>query len=113
MQLFGKTVGIPSGNQAEAQNGENSRSTPKKHHLSNKPSMKAGPSLITKKMNQQDMLISHSIENGTMNNLLSYHKQKEEPAYLMSPEAKPKLTKSDQSAILEKNFYLTGTSKAV
>ena len=48
-----------------------------------------------------------------MNNLLSYHKQKEEPAYLMSPEAKPKLTKSDQSAILEKNFYLTGTSKAV
>ena len=93
MQLFGKTVGTTGGNQAEYQNQENSHSTPKKHHLSNKPSMKAaGPSLITKKMHQHDMLISHSIENGTMNNLLSYHKQKEEPAYLMSPEAKPKLT---------------------
>lgn len=74
------------------------------------------PSLITKTMNQQNMLVSHSIENSTMNNLLSYHKQKEEPAaYLMSQEEiPPKLTKSDQSAILEKNFYLTGTSsKAV
>ncbi len=48
-----------------------------------------------------------------MNNLLSYHKQKEEAAYMMSPETKQKLTKTDQSAILEKNFYLTGTSKAV
>ena len=59
------------------------------------------------------MVISQSIENGNLNNLLSYHKQKEEPAYLRSPESNKKLNKPDQSAILEKNFYLTGTSKAV
>jgi len=59
------------------------------------------------------MLISQSIENGNMNNLLSYHKQKEEPVYLRSPDSNKKLNKQDQSSILEKNFYLTGTSKAV
>jgi hypothetical protein len=64
-------------------------------------------------MTKQDLLIANSIEKGNMNNLLSHIKTKEESAYLRSPSSNKKLTQSDQSAILEKNFYLTGTSKAV